>query len=118
MDDDQDLLRLFTKTLAKNGYRVLPAMSMERARTLLTNDHFDVFVCDMNMGEERGIDLLREMRPVLEAHSTEVLVLSADDRYFAELRELGYQLIIEKPILPSSLINIIRGIQPAECIPA
>jgi DNA-binding NtrC family response regulator len=118
MDDDIQLLRLFSKTLVKEGYRVLSARSVDEARTLLTEENFQVFVCDMNMGEDRGIDLLGEMQTRLKAANTLVLVLSADDIYFRDLRNMGYSLIIEKPVLPSSLINIIQRILTVETLSA
>jgi two-component system response regulator PilR (NtrC family) len=109
LDDDLALRHLFSRSLSLMG-NVCTVKSVSEARELLNEQRFDVFICDMKVGDELGIDLLYEVLPALRAEGTVVIALSADDDHFAECRTLGVDLIFAKPIMPQSLIHIVENV--------
>lgn len=63
VDDDEGLLRLAARSLARAGYRVSTAASTDAARQALDAEAPDVIVVDYALGSaETGLDFLRALR--------------------------------------------------------
>lgn len=63
VDDDQGLLRLASRSLARAGYRVSTASSTAAAREAMTAERPDVLIVDYALGgPETGLDFLRALR--------------------------------------------------------
>jgi DNA-binding NtrC family response regulator len=109
LDDDSDLRRMFSRALVKKQCDVFMASNLDQARTYLNEHVFDVFVCDMMVGDELGLDLLREVYGKLAELRTLIIVLSGNPEHFAACRELGIEIILSKPVVPSSLIGVVEN---------
>lgn len=112
MEDHPDLLRLYTKSLRSVGYHVAQAATLAEARALLNQRRFDLFVCDMQMGTESGLDLLGDYRDAFRQQATQVLVVSAQDEYRAACVELGFDVFLAKPISLKTLTQMAEKIIP------
>src|SRR5687768_12798551 len=108
MEDDLHLLRLFSKTLSKADYTVYDASTVNLARQFLKAMPFSVMICDMRMGSESGIDLLKEMMPQLMQHNTRIIVVSAEEQYRTACEDLGVEFFLSKPISPAMLVALVR----------
>ena len=62
VDDDDQVLRGYTRLLQRAGYIVQPASSGEVALKLLATETFDTVVSDICMPEVSGVDLLKAIR--------------------------------------------------------
>src|SRR5947199_409515 len=98
MEVNGDLCNIYRKALQTNGHRVHIAESLAEARSFLRKDTFDIFVCDMNMGKERGLDLIREYHAVLIGGRTVTIVVSAEEQYRAACEEAGVETFLSKPV--------------------
>ncbi len=61
VDDHADTNRSLVLLLGRRGYKVQSATSLAEARTLCDLEAFDVLVCDMNLPDGSGLDLLRQL---------------------------------------------------------
>ncbi len=75
VDDDADFLTLLTTRLERDGYRVTPADSGERALTLLQTEVPDVVITDLRMTGMDGIELLERLQQ--DHPSLPVLIITA-----------------------------------------
>jgi DNA-binding NtrC family response regulator len=109
MDDNDDLRRLYAKSLARAGYQTYPAATIREARELLARHRFDVFLCDIRMsGEGLGTDFLREQLDTLKAQGTQIVMVSAEARYRDVCEEMGIEFYIEKPVAIPPLITLVN----------
>jgi len=68
IDDDRELLENFSLCLAKEGYRVVTAESIEEGLKLAATLPFHVCLLDRNIGYDSGLDALpklRELAPLM-----------------------------------------------------
>ena len=107
MEDEDVLRRLYSRALNRVGYEVYGAETIAKARDLIAQHHFDVFLCDIHMGKERGTELLREQGDTLRREGTQVVMVSADSRYRSLTEELGIEFYLEKPISIASLVTLV-----------
>lgn len=62
VDDDQVLLSALQRDLSARGLTVLPAPTAARARELVRTRRPDCALVDLCIGDESGIELLRDLR--------------------------------------------------------
>jgi DNA-binding NtrC family response regulator len=108
MEDNADLRRLYTKVLKSSGYQVYPTATLEEARSLLAQDHMDIFVCDIHVGDERGTDLLTEQAASLMQNGTKVIVVSGQAQYRPMCEEMGVDFYLEKPVALGTLLTLVE----------
>jgi CheY-like chemotaxis protein len=112
LEDNDDLRRLYSRVLAKSAYKIYPAATLEEARALLGQGRFDVFLCDIHIGQERGTDLLREQLEALGRQGTQVIVVSGEARYRPFCEELGVDFYLEKPVAVGELLTLVGRLAP------
>ena len=74
IDDDRQILRLFTDILADGGISVVAASSGKKALDLLRTQAFKVVVVDLNMPNPDGFEVLRTLRS--NAHRPRIVAVS------------------------------------------
>ncbi|MEI9931408.1 MAG: response regulator [Rhizomicrobium sp.] len=74
VDDDVRLRELLQRFLSANGYRVTTASDAADARALTKSMAFDLFIVDVMMPGENGIELTRSIRSQTQ---TPILMLTA-----------------------------------------
>ncbi len=107
MEDDVGLRRIYGKALRKSHYQVDEAPTVQVARDLLTRNEYEIFICDIHMGRERGTDVLSEFSEKLEQVGTQVVMCSAYHQYRTLTEEMGADFFLEKPISLGSLLTLI-----------
>lgn len=108
LEDDFGLRRIYTKALKKSHYEVDEAPSLEAARELLATTTYDIFICDIHMGRQRGTDLLAEFSDKLDEANTQVVMCSAYGQYRYLTEEMGADYFLEKPISLGTLLTLIN----------
>lgn len=114
IEDDVPLLRLYSQVLTVYQYNVAQAETIDQARNLLMTTHYDLLLADVQMGRERSTDLIREMRNVLRESGTQIILMSAEEKYRNMREELDLELFVVKPVAPSALIGLIGEYLPVE----
>ena len=80
VDDDELTREILSSILIEEGFQTEEAENGSRAYDLLeVNDCFDLIVCDINMPEMDGIELIRRVRGGLHL-DTPIIVLSGNDQ--------------------------------------
>jgi DNA-binding response OmpR family regulator len=108
MEDNTDLLRLYGKALSRASYQVYPVTTIQEAQHLLTQCHFDLFLCDIHMGDGLGTNLLRRHMDWLRGQGTQIVVASAQSQYRPMCEEMGVDFYLEKPIALETLLTMVK----------
>lgn len=114
MEDDAYLLRLYEKALTKAGFTVDTADTVGAARTLLHTHHYRVFLSDVHLGEEQGVNLLRQEIATLHREGTEIIVASGSAEYYYLTQEIDIDFFLEKPVAISALVSLVQQLVPLE----
>ncbi len=114
MEDDLGLRRIYTKALKKSRYDVHEAATLQAARQLLEKYDYEIFICDIHMGRERGTDLLAEFQEKLNLAGTEVVMCSAYGQYRYMTEEMGADYFLEKPISLGTLLTLINRLMDSK----
>ena len=85
-EDDNELLRLFSLVLTKNGYSVKGVSNGKEALEAIDSSYYDLIISDIMMPEMDGYELVRTLRDA-ENH-TPVLMITAKDAFDA--MQLGF----------------------------
>jgi CheY-like chemotaxis protein len=110
MDDDAHLRQIYSRALEGAGYVVNPAGTIQEARDLLAQVRFDVLLCDIHMGHERGTDILQEYSEALFTSGAQVIMVSGEARYRDMCEELGADFFLEKPVTIGTLVALVNRI--------
>ncbi len=119
-------LQLF---LALAGYEIILAQSVQAALALAARTPFDVLVCDLNLPDGTGWELMEKLRAQRPVHG---IVFSAYDEpeHVARSKAAGFDEHIVKGTTPEALLAAIdrlarfavpreqprmRSIQPKKC---
>jgi signal transduction histidine kinase/ActR/RegA family two-component response regulator len=112
VDDDVHTLDFVRTTLEQYGAIVITASSAKEAKARFTREPPDVFVSDLVMPEEDGLQLIRELRQIDRAagRMTPAAALTALARTDDRKRALtaGYQMHVAKPVDPWELVSTVE----------
>jgi len=62
LDDDRDSLRVLSRLMELQGYRVLGAANLSEARAIIDGGGVDVMVCDLQLPDGDACGLVHEVR--------------------------------------------------------
>jgi DNA-binding NtrC family response regulator len=113
IEDDVDLLQLFTDALTNSGYNVDKFTNPLEALSVFEHDpnNYDLVLSDIRMPEINGIELIKKMKDINE--SINCVLMSAFDvgGYQEEMKELELKTFMRKPMHIEQLVNAV-----AECL--
>jgi two-component system, NtrC family, response regulator HydG len=108
VDDEPDIIALFSAILTEAGYRVKSANSMRTASEQLSAGSFDLVISDIWLGEETGLDLLHRIRQ-LDPNAYVILVTGNPSIETAqEAVQVGAFDYLAKPVSSEKLLNSVR----------
>lgn len=108
LEDDFHTSRAYSKVLAHAGYTFDIAPTLEEARDYLTSKTYHIFICDIQVGKDSGLDLLEQYKQKLAEKGTKVVVASAYGNYHYMTEELGTDFFLHKPISMEVFLILIR----------
>jgi DNA-binding NtrC family response regulator len=107
VDNNMEFSELLAALLRSEGFDVCHARDFAAARSFLAARRFDVVLCDMHLGDEFGLDLVREQWPVLARNKTAAIGMSADESHRSACKALGVSFML-KTIDFDDLLALIR----------
>ncbi|KRG67452.1 transcriptional regulator [Stenotrophomonas terrae] len=109
VDDDSDIRSLLAEQLGRAGYAVSTAADGNEMRQVLTREHIDLIVLDLNLPREDGLALCRELRV---RSTTPVIMLTARSEPIDRVLglEMGADDYLAKPFEPRELLARIRNV--------
>ncbi len=111
VDDQDDLRRLLSLALRRNGLDVLDASTGEAAMEILHTQRVDVLVLDMGLPGMSGTDVVRALRERPETATLPILLMtgSGTDRSMIEGLEAGADDFLGKPVRLDELVARVRA---------
>lgn len=109
-EDSSEYVRQYFHTITRSlGIRCDTASSVEEALRLMEDREYQIVFVGQ---PAHGTDGLEQVGRIREKHREQILVLmnagEGDDRLEAEANSLGIRHFIEKPLLPSPLVDCIN----------
>ena len=106
VDDDAAIRLLCRVNLELEGHRIAEASTLDEARAVLDEEPVEVVLLDLHIGNERGLDLLRELRRDRPEVAVALLTGSPQERSPDE--EATADAIIAKPFPIEKLGETVR----------
>jgi DNA-binding NtrC family response regulator len=106
VDDDAAIRLLCRVNLELEGHRVLDAAHLGEARNLLAAEPVDVVLLDLHIGNERGLDLLAELRR--DRPQVAVALLTGSPQARSPEEEAKADAMIAKPFEIEELGRTVR----------
>ena len=112
IDDEQQMVRLLSRLLESWGYEYDTADTVATARARLAERAYALVLCDVNLPDGSGIEMLRELAGDQPRIAT-VMVTGRDDPALAQTAfELGAYGYVIKPFDANELrINVVNAIR-------
>ena len=108
VEDDENLNRGITFSLKKSGYEVFSAESVKKAKRIASDNNVDVAICDVNLPDGNGLELVRWMR---NCQNVYIICLTALDQETDQVMgyEAGADDYMTKPFSPNELIARVKA---------
>jgi DNA-binding response OmpR family regulator len=108
LEDDFHTARAYSKVLAHADFSFDIAATLDEARVLLDSKTYNIFICDIQVGKDSGLDLLEEYHHKLEKLDTKIVVASAYGNYHYMTEELGTDFFLHKPVSLEVFLVLIK----------
>jgi two-component system cell cycle sensor histidine kinase/response regulator CckA len=111
IDDEVQLLHLFTKGLERNGYSVITAENGKKGLQILQNleEPIDLIVLDMAMPEMDGKQFLEQLPE--RFHQIKIIISSGSREKTEDLRKFPFSIrFLKKPYSIEELITVIDNL--------
>lgn len=110
VEDDLTMRQLVTDYLTDNGFHVISASRREQLRAILAQHKPDLVILDLRLGQEDGLDLLREIRSKSDVPVIIVTGHRRDEIDRVVGLELGADDYLIKPFGLRELLARIRAV--------
>ncbi len=109
VEDDPELVKLFTHALGKAGWEVASAATAAEARSVVERRDVSAIVLDLMLPDTDGRNLLLQLKEQPQSAAIPVLVASAhaDPHVKAECLALGATDFLKKPLKPRKLLDLL-----------
>jgi CheY-like chemotaxis protein len=111
-EDHVDTATLLAMVLEQAGFQVMVAHTARKARALLSQHQFDAMTVDVQLPDQDGISLIRELRANPGLRSLPIVVISGESEADRDaLAESGTMIVewIEKPITPERIAEALQS---------
>jgi two-component SAPR family response regulator len=112
VDDEPDIVNVFSKVLQRDGYQVREFTDPLKALDFFTSNHekCSLVITDLRMPYMNGIEFASQVRRI--SPDVKLLLISAyeTERYNDQITQLGFSSILHKPLLPRILKMMVEKI--------
>jgi len=108
VDDEISIGLLLSKFLARNGFDVLTATSGSSALEIMSNENFDLLLCDYRLEDTNGRDILIKVKEKYPNMGVIIITGYSDVKLAVEVIKLGAYDYITKPLYPDEILNTIN----------
>lgn len=111
VEDNLDTLRYLKVVLERLGHGVTATASLAEARLAVSNSSFDLLVCDIQLPDGSGLDLMRELADSSTLVGVALSGFGTEDD-LAESKNAGFDLHLVKPIVAEELELALSSLSP------
>jgi DNA-binding NtrC family response regulator len=108
IDDEQDILDVLKLILGKEEYEVFTALNGEAAVEITRNNNIDLVLCDLNLGEESGLSILKSLKTIRPDIYFIVITGFGSIETAVEAMKVGAFDFIEKPIRRHNILKVVE----------
>lgn len=110
IDDDQLVLESIQDLLENNGFRTLTAIDGNTGLSLIHQHHPDLVLCDVQMPDQSGYDVLAMLRHSPNLQTTPFIFLTAKAEHVDQRHgmNLGADDYLAKPCSPMELLSAVN----------
>ncbi|MDK2042534.1 PAS domain S-box protein [Aliarcobacter butzleri] len=84
IEDSTSMIKIIDFILIKNGFNTFLSLTLENARKIITSNHIDYIILDINLHDGNGYEIIKEL-----SSSIKIIVLTSQTD--SQLREVSYQ---------------------------
>lgn len=108
VDDEIDIIGLFTEILTLNGISVRPFTNAEEALREFEQNHtyYKLVISDVRMSPMSGIEFIKKLREI--DANIKVILMTAFEMEGSQLREINTDEFFNKPISMNNLVQIVK----------
>lgn len=108
VDDEIDIIGLFTEILTLNGISVHPFTNAEEALREFEQNHsyYKLVISDVRMSPMSGIEFIKKLREI--DANIKVILMTAFEMERSQLREIDTDEFFNKPIATNNLVQIVK----------
>ena len=108
VDDEIDIVGLFTEILTLNGINVRPFTNSEEALREFEQNHsyYKLVISDVRMSPMSGIEFIKKLREI--DANIKVILMTAFEMERSQLREIDTDEFFNKPIAMNNLVKIVK----------
>ncbi len=112
IDDEEDILELVGFNLSREGFKVIPALTGEKALDLVKSEVPDLIVLDLMLPGIDGLEFARRLKAVNDFKRIPIVMLTAkgEEADIVIGLELGADDYVTKPFSPRVLVARIRAV--------
>ena len=108
VDDDQDLLIVLKSFLGKNGFDVGVTTSCGEGLSIFYSFQPDLVLLDINVGNEDGREMCKEIKTHADYQHIPVMVMSANHEVLKFHHDYYADAYLEKPFKLSYLLQALK----------
>jgi len=108
VDDEIDIIGLFSEILTLNGISVRPFTNTEEALREFEQNHsyYKLVISDVRMSPMSGIEFIKRLREI--DANIKVILMTAFEMERSQLREIDTDEFFNKPIAMNNLVQIVK----------
>ncbi|HTN38946.1 MAG TPA: sigma-54 dependent transcriptional regulator [Arachidicoccus sp.] len=108
IDDDISICKILSNFLQKSNYETSTALSGKQAFQILKKDRFDLILCDYNLGDIKGVEILSKINEKFPG--TIVIFISGygNIQTAVDLVKDGAYHFLTKPLYPDIILSTIE----------
>ena len=108
VDDEIDIIGLFTEILTLNGISVRPFTNAEEALREFEHNHsyYKLVISDVRMSPMSGIEFIKKLREI--DANIKVILMTAFEMERSQLKEIDTDEFFNKPIAMNNLVQIVK----------
>ena len=110
VDDEIDIIGLFTEILTLNGISVRSFTNAEEALREFEQNHsyYKLVISDVRMSPMSGIEFIKKLREIDANIKVKVILMTAFEMERSLLREIDTDEFFNKPIAMNNLVQIVK----------
>jgi two-component system response regulator PilR (NtrC family) len=109
VDDEPDLRTLYELTLLRDGHDVETAGTVDDARLLITEHHFDAIITDMRLPDGTGLDVLKHLEQTGRTEKAIVITAHGSAENAVEALKAGAFDYLTKPVDLKQFRAVVAG---------
>lgn len=111
VEDDKALALGVVYALKDEGFKVFHGDNLEKSRIILEENHIDIVLLDIMLGDESGYDLCKEIREANDEHTGIIFMTACDEESNVVMGlDIGGDDYVTKPIRLKELVSRINAV--------